>query len=128
MGEASPSQPVSGSESSDDEVEVVGETDKDRRDTLLGAKQVDDVEVLDSVTLWKNFEGEFHFGVKPEGLKPTDVIDISRDEEGGRKPCDLPVASGSTYTSGGGKRLKKETTKSRVLDTGKAVVGACSIL
>lgn len=120
------SQPVSGSESSDDEVEVVGETDKDRRDTLLAAKQVDDEEVLDSVTLWKAFEGEFHFGVKPEGLKPTVLVNSS---DGGRKPCDLPVASGSTYTSGGGgKRLKKETTKARVLDTGKAVVGASSIL
>lgn len=121
MGEASPSQPVSGSESSDDEVEIVGETDKDRRDTLLAAKQVDDLEVLDSATLWKDFEGEFDFGVKPEGSKPTvlvdDVIDISSDEEGGRKPCDLPVASGSTYTSGGGKGLKKETTRARVLDT-----------
>ena len=104
MGEASPSQPVSGSESSDDEVEVVGETDKDRRETLLAAKQVDDVEVLDSVTLWKDFEGDFHFGVKPEGMKLTE-------------PCDLPVASGSTYTSDGGK-----TTKARVLDTGKTVV------
>ena len=114
MGEASTSQPVSGSESSDDEVEVVGETDKDRRETLLAAKQVDDVEVLDSATLWKDFEGEFHFGVKHEGMKPTE-------------PCDLPIASGSTYTSGGGKRLKEETTKARVLDTGKAVVGASSI-
>lgn len=110
MGEAPPSQPVSGSESSEDEVEIVGETDKDRRDTLLAAKQVDDVEVLDSVMLWKDFEGEFHFGVKPEDMKPTE-------------PCDLPVASGSTYTSGGGKTLKEETTKARVLDTGKAVVG-----
>jgi len=61
-------------------------------------------------------------------LKPTDVIDISRDKEGGRKPCDLPIASGSTYTGDGGKRLKRETTKSRVLDTGKAVVGASSII
>ena len=114
MGETSTSQRVSGSESSDDEVEIVGETDKDRRETLLAAKQVDDVEVLDSATLWKDFEGEFHFGVKPEDMKPTE-------------PCDLPVASGSTYTSGGGKTLKKGTIKARVLDTGKAVAGASSI-
>jgi hypothetical protein len=124
MGEASPSQPVSGSESSDDEVEVVGETDKDRRDTLLAAKQVDDVEVLDSVTLWKDFEGEFHFA---RALKPIVLVNDVIDKEGGRKPCDLPVASGSTYTSNGGKRLK-ETTKARVLDTGKAVAAASSVL
>lgn len=68
-------------EDSDDEIEII-ETDAERRQTLLNAgEQENDLLRLDKATSWKEFQREFNFG-------------------NAQHECDLPVASGSTFTTG----------------------------
>lgn len=81
-------------DSSDEEI-IFLETDADRRKTLL-ASETNDLEQLKN-TSWTDFENDFVF----TGKGGTDVIDISSDEENN---CDLPVASGSTFTTAPGDR------------------------
>lgn len=67
-------------EESDDEIEII-ETDAERRQTLLNSgEQENDLQRLDKANSWKEFRREFNFG-------------YTKDE------CDLPVASGSTFTT-----------------------------
>jgi hypothetical protein len=67
-------------EESDDEIEIV-ETDAERRQILLNSgEQENDLQRLDKANSWKEFRREFNF-------------DYTKDE------CDLPVASGSTFTT-----------------------------
>jgi hypothetical protein len=69
-------------EDSDDEIEII-ETDAERRQTLLNTgEQENDLLRLDKATSWTEFQREFNFGY------------------GQHDECDLPVASGSTFTTG----------------------------
>lgn len=103
------------------EFEIVGETDEQRRRTLLesniGAEdEKGDVKTKGSWGL-NDFEDDFdwdYWGSKEDDdgeterkhkvVREDDVIEISSDEEGDGKDgsCDLPVASGSTFTTGKG--------------------------
>jgi hypothetical protein len=68
------------SEESDDEIEII-EIDAERQQTLLNSgEQGKDPPRLDKANSWKEFQREFNF-------------DYTKDE------CDLPVASGSTFTT-----------------------------
>ncbi|KAJ7035005.1 WLM domain-containing protein [Mycena alexandri] len=85
--------PDSEDESSDDEVEIVSETDAERRQTLHNSEGSDDLLTL-SGTAWRELEDAFVF--KRENVKissdDSEMIDISSDDDD-----DLPVASGSTF-------------------------------
>ena len=61
-----------------DEVEVVAETDAERKDTLLQAQTSDDIETKSS---WKDFEDDFVFISAGSGTGTGVTIDISSDEE-----------------------------------------------
>lgn len=78
---------------SDGEIEII-ETDADRRHALLNSgEQGNDLLRLDKANSWKEFQREFNFG-------------YNRDD---KDKCDLPVASGSTFTTGStGKKLEQD--------------------
>lgn len=81
-------------EDSDDEIEII-ETDAERRKTLLNSgEQENDLLRLDKANSWKEFQREFNFGYTQH----------DKDE------CDLPIASGSTFTtaSTGKKELEQD--------------------
>lgn len=95
--------PSSDEDGSGDEVEFVDvpETDAERRQVLLASEQTTDLEQkLGARNSWKQFQDDFNFdgGSTSSGSKgPTmDIIDISSD---GDDACDVPVASGSTFTT-----------------------------
>jgi len=81
---------------SDDEIEII-ETDAERRQTLLNTgEQENDLLRLDKATSWKEFQREFNFG-------------YARHDD---NECDLPVASGSTFTTGSTEqKFQKPTPK-----------------
>ncbi|TFK40323.1 WLM domain-containing protein [Crucibulum laeve] len=91
-----------GSDIDDSDVEFVGETDAERRETLLAAEKEDGVGELKpgSKISWDDFEDDFNFTGAGKEL----------DEDSG---CDVPVASGSTFTTGSGSssRTAKEKGK-----------------
>ncbi|KDR76338.1 hypothetical protein GALMADRAFT_476977 [Galerina marginata CBS 339.88] len=91
-------------EDSDDEAEFVSETDAERRQALLDAEQGDEPnQKIGSGFSWTQYQNDFNFDGRnqPSGsTQPmTDVIDISDDDDG-TGACDVPVASGSTFTTG----------------------------
>ncbi|PFH52957.1 hypothetical protein AMATHDRAFT_73782 [Amanita thiersii Skay4041] len=76
------------SKQNDDEVEIIHETDAERRQILLNSGEQDtDLQGLrlDKSTSWKEFQREFNFGHK-----------ATQSNDPG---CNLPVASVSTYTT-----------------------------
>ncbi|KAK2463407.1 hypothetical protein APHAL10511_004493 [Amanita phalloides] len=78
-------------EDSGGEVEIV-ETDADRRQALLNSgDQENDLLRLNKSNAWEEFQREFNFGY------------AHRDE----RECDLPIASGSTFTTGKGKKPQR---------------------
>lgn len=91
-------------ENSDDEVEfiTVPETDAERREALLASEQTAGLEdKLRFGNSWKQFQDEFNFtgNSAASGSKQTkDILDISSDADDGGG-CDVPVASGSTFTT-----------------------------
>lgn len=102
----------------DDEVEFVSETDAERRQALLESevKDGDRQEKLGSSKgSWKTFMEDFNFGGsgdsssrKASGSKgktsmPLDeIVEVRSDgDEDVDTACDVPVASGSTFTTGG---------------------------
>ncbi|SJL09620.1 uncharacterized protein ARMOST_13000 [Armillaria ostoyae] len=79
---------------SDSEVEIVSETDGERREALISSEK-DDLRNLKSS--WEEFKDDFIF----TGDGKDNVIEISSDEEDVKgELCDIPVPSGSTFTSG----------------------------
>ncbi|KAF8632237.1 hypothetical protein AX15_001989 [Amanita polypyramis BW_CC] len=81
-------------EDSDDSIEII-ETDAERRQALLNSgEQEHDLLRLDKTNAWREFQREFDFGYKP-----------SRHNNIG---CDLPVASGSTFTTSSRTSLEKK--------------------
>lgn len=80
-------------ESEDDESDIeIIETDAERRQALLNTEeQENDLLRLDKPNSWKEFQHEFNFSY------------MQRDDDG----CDLPVASGSTFTSGSEQKLQQ---------------------
>lgn len=108
----------------DDEVEFIGETDAERREALLASEKADDLKSnkLTSSTSWKDFEDDFNFFGVPRkesegrtsrpGENANSGLDTGLsipyddiDEEG---DCDVPVASGSTFTTAGSSKKAKE--------------------
>ena len=101
----------------DDEVEFVSETDAERRQALLESEVKDgdrQAKLGSSKDSWKTFMEDFNFGGggdsssrKASGSKGktsiplNEIIDIPSDgEEDVDTACDVPVASGSTFTTG----------------------------
>ncbi|KAF8638289.1 hypothetical protein AX17_002309 [Amanita inopinata Kibby_2008] len=75
-------------EDSDDGYISIHETDADRRQTLLSSGEPNsDLQglQLNKSKLWKDFQNEFNFSVKP-----IHISDIG---------CDIPIPSGSTFVS-----------------------------
>jgi hypothetical protein len=121
-------------EDSDDEVEfvTVPETDAERREALLASEETAGLEEkLRFGNSWKQFQDEFNFtgnNVAGGSKQTTDVLDISSDEDDGGG-CDVPVASGSTFTTqvhetsakGKGKLKAAWTPTSNGLGLGKMV-------
>ncbi|KAF8159577.1 WLM domain-containing protein [Crassisporium funariophilum] len=92
-------------ESSDGEIEFVPETDMERREALLASEpDINVQEKLGSGNSWEDFEQDFNFNNRNEdsGSKSAidDIIELSSDEDDDAQACDVPVASGSTFTSG----------------------------
>ncbi|KAH9481414.1 DNA-dependent metalloprotease WSS1-like protein [Psilocybe cubensis] len=89
---------------SDDEVEFVPETDAERRQAIKEADEDSNNLKLGPGFSWTQFKDDFNFNAasKPSGSKLPfpDIIDISSDDEDTGRACDVPVASGSTFTSG----------------------------
>ncbi|KAJ7593048.1 WLM domain-containing protein [Mycena floridula] len=83
---AGPSQSPDES-SEEDEDDIVPETDAERRNTLL-ASEKDNLSNLKS--LWRDFDNDFIFTGKGKSV----VIDLDDEVD-----CDLPFASGSTFTT-----------------------------
>ncbi|KAK0204771.1 WLM domain-containing protein [Desarmillaria ectypa] len=79
---------------SDSDVEIISETDEERREALIFSEE----DVLRSLkSSWEEFRHDFIF----TGDGKDNTIEISSDEESvKREPCDIPVPSGSTFTSG----------------------------
>ena len=94
-----------GSTDSEDGLELINETDAERRQTLLSSKQeTDDIEFLGTGKDWTMFEEEFSFGQVsgkksgPGSSRHLGTIEIpSEDDE---DHCDLPQTSGSTSVVG----------------------------
>ncbi|KAF9450355.1 WLM-domain-containing protein [Macrolepiota fuliginosa MF-IS2] len=102
---------------SEDEIEFVQETDAERRQLLLDSKESGNTEddcALGKGLLWKYFDTEFRFnttqqkdGEIPSGhlytpkpqLNVLDVIDLTDSPDMANDPCDIPIASGSTFVS-----------------------------
>ena len=91
-------------EESDQDVELVRETDVERREALLASDQnPDSSNKLGPSTSWKTLEQEFDFSNQSQATLsnvPIDeIIDLSSDDDDDN-PCSIPVASGSTFTHG----------------------------
>ncbi|KAF6754493.1 WLM domain-containing protein [Ephemerocybe angulata] len=110
MGASAPSTSKAKHESSEDEdgsddedtLELVPETDAERRQTLLSSKQDDDeVEFVGTGKNWKLWEDEFNFTRKPRasGSRHLGTIEINSDDDGDGA-CDIPRISGSMSTVG----------------------------
>ncbi|KAK0485190.1 WLM domain-containing protein [Armillaria novae-zelandiae] len=79
---------------SDSEVEIVSETDGERREALISSEK-DDLRNLKFS--WEEFKDDFIF----TGNGKDNVVEISSDEEDVKEEsCDIPVPSGSTFISG----------------------------
>ncbi|KJA19444.1 hypothetical protein HYPSUDRAFT_204506 [Hypholoma sublateritium FD-334 SS-4] len=100
--------PSSDEDASEDEVEFVDvpETDAERRQVLLASEQTTDLEQkLGARNSWKQFQDDFNFdggsstpsGSKEATIDIRDIIDISSDVDD--DACDVPVTSGSTFTT-----------------------------
>jgi hypothetical protein len=94
-----------GSTDSEEGLEIVNETDAERRQTLLSSKQEDDdIEFLGTGKDWTMFQEEFSFGQAsgkksgPGSSRHLGTIEIpSEDDE---DHCDLPQTSGSMSVIG----------------------------
>ncbi|KAK0193763.1 WLM domain-containing protein [Armillaria mellea] len=98
---------------SDSEVEIVSETDGERREALISSEK-DDLRNLKSS--WEEFKDDFIF----TGDGKDNVIEISSDEEEVKEElCDIPVPSGSTFTSGmnDGEKRSKHKGKEKEKET-----------
>ncbi|PPQ65296.1 hypothetical protein CVT26_000256 [Gymnopilus dilepis] len=111
--------PEGDEEESDDEVEFVSETDAERRQALQEAEQGQESnQKLGPGFSWSQFKDEFNFdnGSSASGSKQPqvvgDILEIFSDEDEANA-CDVPVASGSTYTT-------TPSTASSVKGKGKA--------
>jgi len=92
-------------EESDQEFELVGETDADRREALFASDQdADASNKLGPSSSWKALEQEFDFNNHDQGTSSSskvsvdDIIGVSSDDDD--DGCSFPVASGSTFTHG----------------------------
>ncbi len=94
QGQTSVKEESESGEDSDDEIEII-ETDAERRQTLLNTgEQENDLLRLDKATSWKEFQREFNFGY------------VQHDDN----ECDIPVASGSTFTTGSMQQKSQKPT------------------
>ncbi|PBL03642.1 WLM-domain-containing protein [Armillaria gallica] len=92
---------------SDSEVEIVSETDGERREALISSEK-DDLRNLKSS--WEEFKDDFIF----TGDGKDNVIEISSDEEDVKEElCDIPIPSGSTFISGMNDREKRSKNKGK---------------
>lgn len=94
---------LAGDQESDQESELVGETDAERREALLASDQdVDLSNKLGPNSFWKALKQEFDFNNHNQSasskLPIDDIISISSDDDDDK--CNIPVASGSTFTHG----------------------------
>ncbi len=97
---------------SDSEVEIVSETDGERREALISSEK-DDLRNLKSS--WEEFKDDFIF----TGDGKDNVIEISSDEEDVKEEvCDIPIPSGSTFTSGMNDREKRSKNKGKEKEKG----------
>ncbi|KAJ3874554.1 WLM domain-containing protein [Lentinula edodes] len=71
------STPYTSDEEFLEDVEIITETDADRKQTLLATEKDEDLKNLHSGTSWKDFENDFIF----TGRGQTNVVVISSDEE-----------------------------------------------
>ena len=105
-------------EESDQEFELVIETDAERREALLASDlDADSNNKLEHSGSWKALEQEFNFGNHDQATSSNvpidDIIIVSSDDD---DCCDTPVASGSTFTHGRSKAAKGKA-KSQSDDT-----------
>ena len=90
-------------EEPEQEFELVGETDAERREALLASDQdADPSDKLGPSSYWKSLEQEFDFNNYDQATSsnvPISDIDLfpNDDDDDG---CNIPVASGSTFTHG----------------------------
>ncbi|KAK0469808.1 WLM domain-containing protein [Desarmillaria tabescens] len=90
---------------SDSEVEIISETDGERRQALISSEK-DNLHNLKFS--WEEFKDDFIF----TGDGKDNIIEISSDEENVKgEPCDIPVPSGSTFTSGINNKAKHNKNK-----------------
>lgn len=94
---------------SDDEV-LVSETDADRRHALVESERGDLQGVKTGIS-WLEFEKDFVF----TGKGKTGVIDPELSTAAEDGTCDMPVASGSTFTIGSSALEKKGRGRSTLL-------------
>jgi hypothetical protein len=97
------SEALTEDEESDQEFELVRETDAERREALLTSDQdADSSNKLGSSSSWKALEQEFAFNNHDQATSSNvpidDIIDLSSDNDDDH--CSIPVASGSTFTHG----------------------------
>ncbi|KAJ7494691.1 WLM domain-containing protein [Mycena galericulata] len=81
-------QPQQGDSSSEDEGsedELVGETDAERRETLLHSGTSEDLPTITGGKSWRDFEDDFDF------TQGKEIFEVPSDD-------DIPIASGSTFT------------------------------
>jgi len=98
------SEALTEDEESDQEFELVRETDAERREALLTSDQdADSSNKLGPSSSWKALEQEFDFNnnhnqATSSNVPVDDIIDLSSDNDDDH--CSIPVASGSTFTHG----------------------------
>ncbi|KAF8807050.1 WLM-domain-containing protein [Phlegmacium glaucopus] len=94
---------LTGDEESDQEFELVGETDAERREALLASDQDADLSnKMEHSSSWNALEQEFNFNNHDQATSNVpidDIICISSDDDDD-DDCNIPVASGSTFTHG----------------------------
>ena len=124
-------------EESDQEFELVKETDAERREALLTSDQDgDSSNKLGPSSSWKALEQEFDFNNRDQASSSNvpidDIIDLSSDDDD--DDCSIPVSSGSTFTYGHGSAAKgkgksnssddiKENTSSRARHSKSNAIG-----
>ena len=91
-------------EKSDPELELVGETDAERREALLKSDEHADLSnKLGPSSSWKGLEQEFDFNNRDRTTSSNvlidDIIDLSSDDDNDVH-CNIAVASGSTFIHG----------------------------
>ncbi|KAJ7158784.1 WLM domain-containing protein [Mycena filopes] len=106
-------------QSSDEEIEIVSETDAERRQALHNSEESPDLLTLSGKT-WRDFEDDFYFKRQNTKRSPADseTIEVPSDDD---NLDDLPMASGSTFVMPPPKKKptpRQDPTKKTVNDIG----------